>query len=580
MRSLRLPRPTAVATVAFAAFAFAAAMVVQDSGPNQAAHFALVRSLASGSAEIDPRETIDASYVDGRYYAAKAPGLAMFTVPWYGTLRAAGLQDESLASSAGYRHRVWELSLFGALLPMLALLALAYVAVERIAPDFGAAAAILLGAGTLLLPFATLFFDHVLSAALGFAAFVVMLVEREKRLGDWALAVAGLLAGLAIVVEFPLGVVAVVLGVLAAFASRPARRVASYAAGVVAGVVPLLVYNTLAFGSPTKLSYTNTLKEPVGGAPVVGANEKGLYGVGAPDPRAALSLLASEKGLLVVTPLAIAALAGLPLLWRAGRRAESAVCAAVPLLFLVYNAAYYLPFGGQSPGPRFLVPALPFLVLPLALALRARPLLVAGIGLASAAVMTLATVTHPLTGVEYGIGTWLDLLGDGKVVETVPGWLGAPSRPAAAAVVALLVLALAVAVARLPVRLDWRGEGVLLAGALGAWILLALVTPDLLPADEVHGTFAGTASVVLLLAAIGTGLAAALRAGPVALVPLAPAAVLAAPQLGERPRASLLVTIVVLAGASVFWARLWKTRTPRQRTYDGASHDVRVASPR
>ena len=86
----------AVATVALVALA--AVLVVQASGPNQAAHFALVRALADGTAEIDPRETIDAAYVDGRFYAAKAPGLALTTLPWYVGLRAVGLQDGDLAT--------------------------------------------------------------------------------------------------------------------------------------------------------------------------------------------------------------------------------------------------------------------------------------------------------------------------------------------------------------------------------------------------------------------------------------------------------------------------------------------------
>ena len=363
MAMRRLFSPRAAILAAVAAVGLACAVVVSDSGPNQAAHFALVRSLASGTAEIDPAETIDASYVDGRYYAAKAPGLAMFALPWYGTLRAAGLQDAPLSTGAGYRNRVWELNLFGAVLPMLALLLLMVVAAERVVPGYGLPAAVLLGAGTLLLPFSTLFFDHVLSAALGFAAFVVLLLARERDPRVWRLAAAGVLAGLAVVVEFPLGIVAAVLGLYALTWVRPIGRIWAYAAGVLTGIAPLLAYNTWAFGSPMTLGYTNALKQPAGaGAPVVGANESGLYGVGLPDPRAALSLLVSEKGLLVVTPLAIAAVLGLPLLWRTGRRAETAVCAAIPLLFLTYNAAYYLPFGGQSPGPRFLVPALPFLV--------------------------------------------------------------------------------------------------------------------------------------------------------------------------------------------------------------------------
>ena len=263
-----------------------------------------------------------------------------------------------------------------------------------------------------------------------------------------------MLAGLAVVVEFPLAVVALVLGLYAAAGSRPVRRGASYAAGVLVGVLPLLAYNTWAFGSPTTLGYTNALKQPVGSdAPVVGANAEGFYGVGLPDVRAALSLLVSEKGLMIVTPLAVVGLVGLPLLWRSGRRPETLVCTAIPSLFLAYNAAYYLPFGGQAPGPRFLIPAMPFLALPLALALKARPLVVAGVGVASTAVMALATIAGPLTGVEYGIGTWLDRLGSADLVETLPGRLGlGPEWLAALPFAILIVVALVLALARLPLR--------------------------------------------------------------------------------------------------------------------------------
>ena len=263
MPTLRLStRATALAAIA--ALAFAYAVVVQPSGPNQAAHFALVRSLADGSAEIDPRETIDAAYIDGRFYAAKAPGLAMFTLPWYGVLRAVGLQDGTLATAGGYSRRLWEVNLFGAVLPALALLLLVVVAVDRVVPGHGAPTAVLLGAGTLLLPFATLFFDHALAAALGFAAFVVLLRERDGPGRTSLVATAGALAGLAVVVEFPLALVGVVLAAYAASRGGPVRRLAAYSGGALVGLIPLLAYNTWAFGSPFRLSYTNALLAPVG----------------------------------------------------------------------------------------------------------------------------------------------------------------------------------------------------------------------------------------------------------------------------------------------------------------------------
>ena len=264
----------------------------------------------------------------------------------------------------------------------------------------------------------------------------------------------------------------------------------------------------------------------------------------------------SEKGLLIVTPLALAAAAGLPLLYRSGRRAETFVCGVVPLLFLAYNAGYYLPFGGQGPGPRFLIPALPFLALPLGFALRARPLVVAGIGVASIAVMALATLTGPLTGVEYGIGTWLGRLGRSDLAETLVGRLGASSAwLGGAAFLLLLVSALALALARLPLRAALRTDGWLLGSVLGAWLLLVVVAPELVPADEEHGTLEGVLAVVALGAILAIGVLFTRGERWVALLAVAPALVLAAPQLTSRPRWSLLVATLVFGLAAVVWAR-------------------------
>jgi hypothetical protein len=350
----------------------------------------------------------------------------------------------------------------------------------------------------------------------------------------------------------------------------------------VVGVLPLLAFNTWAFGSPFTLSYTNALTASVGSGsdPSVGANSSGFYGVGVPDPRAALSLLVSEKGLLVVTPLAVAALFGLPLLWQMGRRAEALVCGAVPPVFLVYNAGYYLPYGGQGPGPRFLVPMLPFLAVPLAAVLRARPVVVTGIGLASVGVMALATITGPLTGVEYSVDTWFDRLGNGETVETLAGWAGAePAWVAALPFALLLGLALVVALHDVPLAAAWRRDLPLLVGVLGAWLLIVLVTPDLQPADEAHETDEGAVAVLLVLATIAIALHVVQRSRWIALLVLAPAFVLQLPRLESRPRLSLLVAVAVFALAIVAWRRLPRRAVPPTEP-EAPSAKTRLVAPR
>src|SRR5262245_66617753 len=90
-RSLPGRRFSGIAAIVLVAVAMA--LVLQPNGCNQTAHLALVTALFDGSPRIDryAAETCDTSFIDGHYYAAKAPGLALLTVPWYAALRLAGL---------------------------------------------------------------------------------------------------------------------------------------------------------------------------------------------------------------------------------------------------------------------------------------------------------------------------------------------------------------------------------------------------------------------------------------------------------------------------------------------------------
>ena len=64
------------------------------------------------------------------------------------------------------------------------------------------------------------------------------------------------------------------------------------------------------------------------------------------------------------------------------------VCVAVIAIFLLLNSGYFLPYGG-SPGPRFLLPALPFLALGLGPAFARAPRLTAALASVSIASMTI-----------------------------------------------------------------------------------------------------------------------------------------------------------------------------------------------
>ena len=107
----------------------------------------------------------------------------------------------------------------------------------------------------------------------------------------------------------------------------------------------------------------------------------------------------------------LAAVFGLVLLWRRGWRAEAAVCALVSLGFVLVNCGYFLPYGGDSPGPRFLIPGLPFLAVGLGLAFAARPLITSLLALASVIPSTAVAITWPeaANSGNYRISVWREL---------------------------------------------------------------------------------------------------------------------------------------------------------------------------
>jgi hypothetical protein len=434
---------------------------MQGGGNLQNAHLVIVEALSSGTAAIGGAlaelgvTTNDTLLIDGELYSNKGPGLAMAALPPYLVLDAAGVDDPA--------RLLWALGLVVVVTPAFALLLLVRGAAERVEPGFGTAAAVILGLGTLVLPFSTLFLSNLLSALLVFAAFVLLERERRSAPSPSLVVGAGLLAGLGVVVEYQNGIALGILGLFALARTPRLPRAAAYGAGALAGVAPLVLYNWWAFGSVFQSSY---------GADASG-RDFDLFGV--PSFDVLLQLFLSQHGLLVISPVLACSLVGLVLLYRLGHRAEALVIGGVTLGYALLSAAFYSPFGGFSPGPRYLVVVLPFLALALGPILRAAPVTAGALALVSAVAMALLTATHPLAGYD---GRWADRLLDGDVPLTAASLLGLTGAVAIAPFFLAVLVAGWLAIRSCP-PVPLRALDTVFAGAaVLAWALLALFAPD------------------------------------------------------------------------------------------------------
>src|SRR5438876_5612504 len=134
------------------------------------------------------------------------------------------------------------------------------------------------------------------------------------------------------------------------------------------------------------------------------------------------------------------------------------------------------PFGGGSPGTRFLIPMLPFLGVPLAAAYRRFPAVTLALALPSAATMLAATVTQPLLGND-ATGYWAHVVGIASFEHTVATILGAGNGwGGLVPLIAVLVLCMALTVAATP-SLPFSRGAIVGAGALAAWVCAALFAP-------------------------------------------------------------------------------------------------------
>jgi hypothetical protein len=347
-------------------FLFLCALLVyawffQGYGYNQDAHFDTVRALVErGRFEItdyvtlpSPGNTGDISQIGGRTYSSKPPGLPVACVPLYALARGAerlfGLSSDQ---PTVLQFNLYLLTLWGSALPA-ALLVMGMFSFlrQKLEQEDAMIFAAALAFGSMLLPYSGVLMVHVAIAAGLFFAW--RLLEREEKLCGHVL-LAGALVGIAITFDLSIAPVAGLFLVL--FVPRRAPAVGAFCIGPVIAVGLIMLYHWMVFGNPLSTSlehqtdfYQNT--------------HLFLGHFDWPDPRRLYWLSFHPlRGIFYLTPmllLPVGALLVVP--WSAAGIRRAALPLSIIGYFLLLNLTFNGWTGGFGAGPRYLIPAVPFM---------------------------------------------------------------------------------------------------------------------------------------------------------------------------------------------------------------------------
>ncbi len=367
--------------------------------------------------------TGDVSLFEGRLYPNKPPGAVLTAVPIYFAIywveRALGIDPDDwwpLTINA-YLTTVFSVSL------LIALGGLAFYRISlRLFPLASTwthvASTLTFGIGTLMLPFATMLYDHDIVAALCLFGFWLLLVEKDSEFTSLHSAIilvtAGMLVGSTVIANYSSIISVIFLTIYVLWTARPRWKVIFFVGGLMLPLTALGWYHRACFGSV--LANAGTYQYEI----FQGEKMLLLDMFSVPQFDVLLKLLfSSYRGLFFTSPVLILSCLGLwQMAIRGGMRVGAVLFVAIFTGFLVMNSAVNHWHSGWSIGPRYLIPALPFLSLPLPLVFERLPRTTLAVAAVSAVVMLLATAVDPQppTGIQNPLIEYVLPLLQGKTM--------------------------------------------------------------------------------------------------------------------------------------------------------------------
>ena len=356
--------------------------------PNQNSRLDMVVAVVEdGTFQIDDyvENTVDYAKVGDHYYSDKSPGAAFLGIPVYAVLK--GLLDLPVMDSmmdfltrnptlqATLRkegtglmeHKVRfaiaqvALTFVASALPTALIGALMYLLLARFTAQSWPRIAVVLGYGLLTPAFAYAgaFYGHQLSAACLFAAFYLVFMN-TSRLPTRTLLAIGLSLGYSVVTETPSILIVGILFLYTFYRLQDRRRIAWVMLTGALIAAGWMIYNTAVFGAPLELGYSHselwTEQHETGFMSLTWPHWDAIWGI----------TFGAFRGLFILSPWLLLAVPGFVLWWRSGeQRPEFWVALTSTLAMFLFNSSSIMWWGGFAIGPRYMLPMLPFMVLPI-----------------------------------------------------------------------------------------------------------------------------------------------------------------------------------------------------------------------
>ncbi len=324
---------------------------------------------------------------NGHYYTDKSIGPSLIALPFYMVFKAVaslppierfiqsggglgGFEDtlnpdgEGIRPDAVYQGMALTfMTFFATAVPSALLGVVVFLMAARFAKrdSYAFLLALIYGLATPAFAYSNALYQHQLAAFGAFVGFFLLYrVVKEGSSLNW-LWLVGVLFSLVVITEYP--VVPAIAMIFIWAAIKLPNRLALYR--VILGAIPLglifAAYNYAAFQTPMPVGYEySTLWQDV--------HDEGFLSLTLPNPVTFLNLtFGIFRGLFFLSPILLLGAVGLWFM-RNDRREDrglNILLALVVGFFLLYSSSSVMWWGGNGVGPRYLVPMIPFLALPM-----------------------------------------------------------------------------------------------------------------------------------------------------------------------------------------------------------------------